>query len=124
FLAAALGIGGGSLLAAKLSGRKVELGIVPVGAVGLIAAQVLLHLSPANLPVSLAIVMFFGISAGLFSLPLQTFIQYRSEPDIRGEVLAASSFINWVGILAASGVTYLFSGPLHLADSLGFSLLG
>src|SRR6185369_10834556 len=72
----------------------------------------------------LAIVMFFGISAGLFSLPLQTFIQYRSEPDIRGEVLAASSFINWVGILAASGATYLFSGPLHLTASLGFSLLG
>jgi acyl-[acyl-carrier-protein]-phospholipid O-acyltransferase/long-chain-fatty-acid--[acyl-carrier-protein] ligase len=68
--------------------------------------------------------MFFGISAGLFSLPLQTFIQYRSESDIRGEVLAASSFINWVGILLASGVTYLFSGPLRLAASLGFSLLG
>ncbi len=124
FLAAALGIGGGSLLAARLSGREVELGIVPLGAAGLIVAQVLLQVASANLAVSLAIVMFFGISAGLFSLPLQTFIQYRSESDIRGEVLAASSFINWVGILLASGMTYLFSGPLHLTASLGFSLLG
>ena len=71
FLAAALGIGGGSLLAAKLSGRDVEFGIVPVGAVGLTIALVLLHAVPSTLPSCLAILVLFGVSAGLFSLPLQ-----------------------------------------------------
>jgi acyl-[acyl-carrier-protein]-phospholipid O-acyltransferase/long-chain-fatty-acid--[acyl-carrier-protein] ligase len=124
FLAAALGIGGGSLLAAKLSGRDVEFGIVPIGAIGLTIAPVLLHLFPSSLPSCLLIIVLFGVSAGLFSLPLQTFIQFRAEPAKRGEVLAASSFINWVGVLLASGLTYLFSGPLGLTAAQGFSTVG
>jgi acyl-[acyl-carrier-protein]-phospholipid O-acyltransferase / long-chain-fatty-acid--[acyl-carrier-protein] ligase len=124
FLAAALGIGLGSLLAAKLSGRDVEFGIVPIGAAGLTIAPILLHVVPNNLWACLAIIVFFGLSAGLFSLPLQTFIQFRADPAKRGEVLAASSFINWVGILVASGLTWLFSGPLKLSAAQGFSLIG
>ncbi|MDK9718781.1 MAG: acyl-[ACP]--phospholipid O-acyltransferase, partial [Trichlorobacter sp.] len=124
FLASALGIAGGSLLAAKLSGKDVEFGIVPLGAIGLTIAPVLLHNAPPHLPTVLAIIVLFGISAGLFSLPLQTFIQMRSEPAIRGEVLAASSFVNWVGILIAAGLTYLFSGPLHMTAAQGFSVMG
>jgi len=124
FLAAALGIGGGSLLAAKLSGRDVEFGIVPIGALGLTVAPVLLHIFPSTVPSCVAILVLFGVSAGLFSLPLQTFIQFRAEPAKLGEVLAASSFINWVGILLASGVTWFFSGPLKLSAAQGFSSVG
>ena len=124
FLASALGIGLGSLLAAKLSGRDVEFGIVPIGAAGLTLAPLLLHTAPANLATCLAIIVFFGLSAGLFSLPLQTFIQLRADAAKRGEVLAASSFINWAGILFASALTWLFSGPLGLSAAQGFSLVG
>ncbi len=124
FLAAALGIGLGSLLAAKLSGRDVEFGIVPIGAAGLTLAPFMLHGAPANLPACLAIIIFFGLSAGLFSLPLQTFIQFRAEPAKRGEVLAASTFISWVGVLLASLLTYLFSGPMRLSAAEGFSVVG
>ncbi|HEX9078138.1 MAG TPA: MFS transporter, partial [Desulfuromonadaceae bacterium] len=124
FLAAALGIGGGSLLAAKLSGRDVEFGIVPLGAIGLTVAPLLLHSLPATLPSTLLILVFFGVSAGLFSLPLQTFIQFRAEPAKRGEVLAASSFVNWIGILLAAGLTWLLSGPLGLSAAQGLSLVG
>lgn len=124
FLASALGIATGSLLAAKLSGRDVEFGIVPLGAIGLTIAPIMLHNAPASLSAVLPIIVLFGISAGLFSLPLQTFIQLRAEPSIRGEVLAASSFMNWVGILIAAGLTYLFSGPMHMTAAQGFSIMG
>lgn len=124
FLASALGIAAGSLLAARLSGRDVEFGIVPLGAIGLTVAPILLHNAPSNVPTVLAIIVLFGISAGLFSLPLQTFIQLRAEPSIRGEVLAASSFINWIGILLAAGLTFLFSGPLKMTAAQGFSVMG
>ncbi|GFO62651.1 acyl-[ACP]--phospholipid O-acyltransferase [Geomonas paludis] len=124
FLAAALGIGLGSLLAARLSGRDVEFGIVPLGAAGLTLSPWLLHVLPASLPVSLAVIVCFGLSAGVFSLPLQTFIQLRADASMRGEVLAASTFINWIGILFASGLTWLFSGPLGLSAAQGFSIIG
>ncbi len=124
FLASSLGIGGGALLAARISGHEVELGIVPLGAIGLVIAPLLLHIAPANLMIVLTIILFFGISAGIFSLPLQTFIQLRAEAEMRGEVLAASSFINWIGILIASALTFLFSGSLGLSAGQGFNILG
>lgn len=124
FLASAVGIGAGSLLAARMSGNEVKLEIVPLGAIGLTMAPVLLHVIPGNLAAVLAVILLFGLSAGLFSLPLQTFIQLRAEPRIRGEVLAASSFVNWIGILIASAFTFLFSGPLKLTASQGFSVIG
>lgn len=124
FLAAALGIGIGSLLSAKLSGRNVEFGIVPIGAAGITVSALLLHAAPDNLATCLAVIVLFGVSAGLFSLPLQTFIQFSADPARRGEVLAASTFISWVGIFIASGVTYLFSKVLNLSAAGGFSVLG
>jgi acyl-[acyl-carrier-protein]-phospholipid O-acyltransferase/long-chain-fatty-acid--[acyl-carrier-protein] ligase len=124
FLASAFGIAGGSLLAARLSGRDVELGIVPLGAIGLTVASILLHLVPVHLVIVVLFIVLFGVSAGLFSLPLQTFIQFRAEAGMRGEVLAASSFINWIGILIASALTFLFSGPLKMTAAQGFSSMG
>ena len=124
FLASAFGIAVGSLLAARLSGSVVSWGIVVLGGFGLTTASVLLQLVPDSIYPVIAVILLFGISAGLFSLPLQTFIQLRAEDAIRGEVLAASSFVNWIGILIASGLTFLFSGPLHLTAAEGFSLMG
>ncbi len=123
FLASSLGIGAGALLAARISGRRVELGIVPLGALGLVLAPLLLQLLPAYLPLVVGTIVLFGLSAGIFSLPLQTFIQLRAKSDQRGEVLAASSFVNWVGILLAAMLTFLFSGPFKLSAAQGFSLV-
>ncbi len=86
--------------------------------------RILLHVGPASLSFSIAVIVLFGVSAGLFSLPLQTFIQFRAEPARRGEVLAASSFINWIGIFLASGLTWIFSRPLGLSAAQGFSIIG
>jgi len=124
FLAAALGIGLGSLVAARLSGRDVEFGIVPIGAAGLAIAPFMLHAAPAELFTCLAIITLFGFSAGLFMLPLQTFIQFRAEPAKRGEVLAASTFISWCAVLLASGLTWVFCVPMGLSAAQGFSLVG
>lgn len=124
FLAAAFGIGIGSLLAARISGKTVELGLVPVGAVGLFLAQILLMLFTNSAWGVIAIIILFGISAGFFSLPFQTFIQSAAEPAMRGEVLAASSFINWIFILLASAVTFAFSASLKLSAAAGFGMIG
>ena len=124
FLAAALGIGLGSLVAARLSGRDVEFGIVPIGAAGLAIAPLMLQAAPAELFTCLAIITMFGFSAGLFMLPLQTFIQFRAEPAKRGEILAASTFISWCAVLLASGLTWVFCVPMGLSAAQGFSLVG
>ena len=124
FLAAAIGIGAGSLWAGRLSGRTVEFGVVPIGAVGLTLCSFALASAPANLVTVLAIVAMFGVSAGLFIVPLQSFIQLRAPADRRGEILAASSFLSWVGVLMASGLLWTLSGPLGFSPGACFTVLG
>ncbi|HEY5975522.1 MAG TPA: acyl-[ACP]--phospholipid O-acyltransferase, partial [Geobacteraceae bacterium] len=123
FVAAAVGIGAGSLLAGHLSGRDVEFGIVPIGAAGLTVAAFLLNAAPASLPIVLMFIFLFGVSAGLFIVPLQAFIQLRAPAGHRGAILAASSFLSWVGALLASGLLWLLSGPLGVSPGGAFSVL-
>lgn len=58
-----------------------------------------------------------GISAGLFTVPLQTFLQVRPPDDEKGRVIAAMNFINWVGILLASGVYGIVSKVISLMQA-------
>lgn len=124
FVAAAMGIGAGSLLAGRLSGRTVEFGVVPIGAAGLALCSFLLATLPAHLPSVLAAVTLFGMSAGLFIVPLQSFIQLRAPADRRGEVLAASTFLSWVGVLLASALLWVLAGPLGISPAGCFGVLG
>ncbi|HIG27914.1 MAG TPA: MFS transporter [Verrucomicrobiales bacterium] len=125
FLFAALGIGSGSLLAGSWSGRNVEFGIVPIGAAGLALFPVLLGLLPGKGDFTLAAVLIFftGISAGLFIVPLQAFIQFKSPRETLGEILAANSFLSFSGVLIASGLLATLRA-LGLSPSGSFVFLG
>ena len=124
FLMTALGIGAGSFIAGKLSGRGVEFGLVPLGAIILSAASFALQLVPPSLSVILPILFILGFSAGMFIVPLQAFIQLRSPKERLGEILAASVFLNWTGVLLASGLTYFLTAFLKFPASRGFAALG
>ncbi|MEJ2200525.1 MAG: acyl-[ACP]--phospholipid O-acyltransferase [Desulfuromonadaceae bacterium] len=124
FLVAALGIGLGSLLAGRLSGRNVEFGVVPIGALGLTLSAGALWLIPANLVLHLLLVFGFGLSAGLFIVPLQAFIQFRAPREKLGRILAAGSFLSWCGVLLASALTWLLSGVFGFNPAQAFLVLG
>lgn len=124
FLVAALGIGFGSLLAGRLSGRNVELGLIPVGALGMSLSACGLFLLSTSLPLNLILLAAFGCSAGLFLVPLQAFIQLRAPKERLGRILAAGSFISWLGVFAASGLAFLLSGPFNLSAAASFLILG
>lgn len=124
FLVAALGIGAGAFLAGRLSGRNVEFGVVPLGAFGLAAATLGLSAVPERLALVLPLIGLLGISAGLFLVPLHAFIQLRARREVLGEVLAASAFLSWTGVLLASGLAWLLSGPLEATPATGFLVLG
>jgi len=114
-----LGIGAGSFLCERLSGRKVEIGLVPIGALGLtlfgidiyfsqgLATQPLL-IGPSefiaqtsSLRVCFDIVML-GISGGLYIVPLYALVQERSEASKRSRIIAANNVINALFMVAAS----------------------
>ena len=124
FLLTAIGIGVGSTLAGWLSGRSIEFGIVPIGAAIISLCLLVLGTLEVGSTAVAAFSMFcLGIGAGLFIVPLESFIQYRSPKDQIGSLKAASSFLNWVGILLASGLIYLNSSVLEWGPQHGFFLL-
>ena len=97
FLVTALGIGAGAMLAGKFSGKNVEVGLMPIGAVTVAASCLVLGLVDLNLPMVIVTLAATGLGWGLYIVPLTAFIQFRSPPDRLGEIIAASAFLGFVG---------------------------
>jgi len=119
------GIGAGSMLCAKLSAGQVELGLVPLGSIGLTLFGIDLALaSPAaplgqtlgalallNLAATWRILfdlLMLGLFGGLFIVPLYALVQQRSHPQHRARIIAANNIFNAlfmvVGALSAAGL--------------------
>jgi len=112
---AAIGIGVGSLVAGRLSGDKVELGLAPIGAIGMGVFAMVLARSGHSFPmaaINLTIVGFFG---GFFAVPLNALLQQRSGGDEKGRLMATNNFLNTVAIMLASAALSLLSGTFRLA---------
>ncbi len=116
-----VGIGVGSLLCEKMSGRKVEIGLVPFGSIGLTLFAVDLWLASRNLHASglAGVAVFFdrpahwrvaidlvliGIFGGFFIVPLYALIQQRSQPSHRSRIIAANNILNAIFIVVSAGV--------------------
>ena len=134
-----LGIGAGSLLCERLSGHKVEIGLVPFGAIGLTLFGLDLGWSSStHLPFSsvgialgpmdagefakdarhwrlLADLAGIGLFGGFYSVPLYALIQARSEVVRRSRIVAANNILNAVFMVVAAGLAIgLFSAGLSI----------
>ncbi|MEN6406017.1 MAG: MFS transporter [Thermoguttaceae bacterium] len=121
-----LGIGFGAAVAGALSRGKIELGLVPFGAAGIAISSVLLSTVPGGQPghpttsgfyCSCVWLLSLGMTAGLYDLPLQAFLQDRSPPKSRGSIMAAYNFMAFGAMLLASGLFWLLSSPSALGLS-------
>src|SRR6266852_4201941 len=89
----ALGVGLGSPLAGFLSGGKIELGLVPLGAVGMIISLLFAAASlnqQAGLVASLVAIGFF---TGFYIVPMFTLLQHRAPRASKGDLMASSNFV-------------------------------
>ncbi len=115
-----IGIGAGSILCERLSGRTVEIGLVPIGALGLTvfgidiyftqdlaAGEELIGIAEflargSSLRVCIDIVML-GVSGGMYIVPLYALVQQRSEARKRSRIIAANNVLNALFMVAAAG---------------------
>ncbi len=136
-VALVMGVGCGSVLAGIWSAGRVELGILPLGAFGIAISAMLLFLVQGTfLDPNLALTWGFiaaclllfvlGTSAGLFSVPLEAFLQHRSEVESRGSILAATNFLVFTGVLVSALLFSALRAPTYPGslDNLSFDLLG
>ena len=114
-----LGIGAGSFLCERLSGKRVEIGLVPIGALGLTLFGIDLFFSKglaagdelltpaqfiaqsASFRVSFDIIML-GVCGGLYIVPLYALVQQRSEEKTRSRTIAANNVMNALFMVVAS----------------------
>ncbi|MCK5581310.1 MAG: MFS transporter [Candidatus Omnitrophica bacterium] len=109
-----LGIGIGSLSAGKMSGQKIELGLVPLGAIGLSFFSILLGFIYNSYAQVLICLFLLGISCGFYIVPLNALVQHESPPEKRGQVLATNNFISFSAILIGCCTVYVLRDIFHL----------
>jgi acyl-[acyl-carrier-protein]-phospholipid O-acyltransferase/long-chain-fatty-acid--[acyl-carrier-protein] ligase len=119
-----LGIAAGCALAGFLSSEKVNFKLVPWGAWGICLALALVAFTgrvplPVQFAYILASIFLFvaGAAVGLFSVPLQVFLQGRPPADQKGRVVGAMNLVNWVGIFLAAGTYGLLTRLIDLLNS-------
>jgi len=128
----AIGVGLGSLLCERMSGHRIELGLVPFGSIGLTLFAIDLYFAQpvaAVMPVTnigefiarpgslrvLADVLLLGAFGGFYSVPLYALIQQRSERTHLSRIIAANNIINALFMVVASLLSIAVLG-------MGFSI--
>ena len=125
-LTVSIGIGLGSVCAGLLSGGKVELGLVPIGSVGMFVGCFMVSFLEDSY---LGTFVWLGVSsvcAGFFIVPLNSLLQYAAPPDKKGGIIACSNFLSFTFMIIAQLVYYLLStkiDPPTMFAFIGFVLL-
>ncbi len=113
--ALAIGIGVGSLIAGKVSGDRVDLGLVPVGSALMGLCSLALAWAKNSYGWSVVALAALGLASGLFIVPLNAFLQQRSGSGEKGRMIATNNFYNTVGLMLASGALWAFHDRLHVS---------
>ncbi len=124
FLLTAFGIGTGSYLAGRLSGKSVEFGLVPIGGIGMALSCFLIDYYSESLPHILIIIYMVGFFGGMYLVPLDSYIQVASPKTHRGQVVATTNFFGFLGVLGSAGAIYINSEVLQLEPDKGFTFVG
>ncbi len=114
-----IGIATGSLLCEVLSKRHVEIGLVPLGAIGMSVFAIDLYFASRGMPPSdvmgvgaflampqhwrvMADLALLSLFAGLYSVPMYALIQLRSQPTHRARIIAANNILNALFMIVSS----------------------
>lgn len=118
----AIGIALGSGAAGFLSGRKIETGLVPLGAFGLTACAALMALPGLKATQVAVLLGLLGFSGGFYIVPINALIQHRPDPRRKGSVIATNAWLTSLSIFAASGVFWVLRTGFKLEPGTIFLL--
>ena len=135
-----IGIGLGSFLCEKFSGRRVELGLVPIGSIGLSLFGIDLFFSyqgmagldqvdiaallaePAGIRVMIDL-LGIGVFGGFYIVPLFAIVQSRSNPQHLSRIIAANNILNALLMVLSAATAIVLVGVLELTIPQFFLLL-
>ena len=134
-----VGIAIGSLTCDKLSNHRIEIGIVPIGSMGISIFGLLMAISiPESLPhfgsfnefvthsalwPLFAYLLLLGVSGGIFIVPLYSLMQLRAKPDERAQVIAGLNIYNSLFMVGSAVLGIVCLSVLELSIPQLFILL-
>ncbi|MDO9625416.1 MAG: MFS transporter [Pseudomonas sp.] len=128
-----VGIALGSMLCERMSGHKVEIGLVPFGSIGLTLFGMLLWWHSGGFPQGeqahdwlavlgygqawwvLSSVLGIGMFGGFYIVPLYALIQSRTAEHERARVIAANNILNALFMVLSAIVSILFLSVAELS---------
>ena len=111
----ALGIGFGSPLVGYLSGGKIEMGLIPIGIIGMVFGLIGEALFLDHLGFLISFIITTGFFTGFYVVPLFTLLQDRAPKSSKGDVIATSNLINVTGAILASFLFFIIVKMAHLS---------
>lgn len=120
-----LGIAAGSILVGYISTNRIELGLIPLGGLGMaiacVAVAVPLPFFELGGVVFNFLMFCIGVSSAVFLVPLNAYLQDLVEPAKRGRHLAASGLLDSLGMFFGIVVQYAWKS-MGLTGATGAKL--
>lgn len=105
---AGIGIMFGSILAGRFSKHYINVGLIPVGAVGVAVGLVILPQLDSMLWLA-GVFLLIGLFGALMCVPLNALVQFHAAESEMGRVLAGSNFVQNLMMLSFLGLTVFFA---------------
>ena len=133
-------IGTGSLLCERLSGRRIEIGLVPFAAFGISVTGIEVYFATTAIEATgmrdvgaflagdgslrvLIGMLLTGIFGGMYVVPLMAFIQARTPEERRARIIAAANIINSLFMVVGAGLAIVWLTVLDRTIPELFALL-
>lgn len=97
-----IGIAIGALLGGKISGDRIEYGLIPLGAIGFAAMSLVLGIVQPLMAGTVVTLIMLGISSGMVVVPLQSLVQWRAPHDQKGAIIGLANAFNIFGMIIGS----------------------
>ncbi|MBF5050640.1 hypothetical protein CLAVI_000254 [Candidatus Clavichlamydia salmonicola] len=123
FLIPAISLGLGSWLVGRLSGKKVRIKLLPYMSLGMAGGFLLLCLVGHIFSWMVIALFILGMCAGMYTIPLHTFVQAVSPEDSRARNIAACNFFDFFGVACAAVFIFLAGKVCQLGATTGFGAM-
>jgi len=122
-----IGIFFGSLLFSKISKNYIEIGVIPIGAIGLAISTAFITFN-TNTNILFLAFFFAGLSGGLFIVPLNSLIQFNVPKEKLGITMAGANWIQslfmTIGLTLTTLVAYFQIDPQYIMISVLLIAIG
>jgi acyl-[acyl-carrier-protein]-phospholipid O-acyltransferase / long-chain-fatty-acid--[acyl-carrier-protein] ligase len=119
-----LGIIVGATVAGRISGDRIEGGLVPLGLLGMAGCLIATVFAPESTSWIGVCLFGMGIASGLFSIPVRCLIQSLPREEKRGAVQGLAEVMDFIGILLATPLFILWDKGLALTPAQMFVVGG